>query len=141
MTTTNRNTGIIDIEVLLEFVAKHAHDTIGERHGRSTTLVEELGQVGKMAAKADAYRMSAKGEIPSSTRAAFAMAELSTDEKIAFAKINYRSAAKKVVWLNAMSFNLIGKRFIMRKIDMSDLVDMVDLLDDLHDAMIDCRQF
>ena len=117
---------IFRTESLCNFLYIHAHDIVGkDRNGVSTTLMDEVGEVARMAHRAyvsDGVNYYRSGRC-------FSMAELDEETVKENSKRMYIRAAKKLFFLNSVSKSLTGEYIIARRIDDTSLEQVTALVD------------
>ena len=114
---------VFNTEALKSFLYGHAHDTVGtDRLGHSTTLIEEVGELARMAHRA----YISDGTNYYRSRGAFASVETNQEE---ISKRMYVRAGKKLLFLNSVSKSLTGEAFIRGRRDKDDVYDMMTIVD------------
>ena len=114
---------IINTGAMKDFLYGFAHDVVGrDRNGIETTLIEEVGEVARMAHRA----YVSDGVNYYRSRSAFNRAESNEVEN---SQRMYIRAAKKLLFLNAVSRKLTGNGFIIKRIDIDDLDVVTELVD------------
>ena len=123
---------IISNQNLINFVAEYAYEYIGMSGGEQTTLSDEMAIIAKAVAKADVCRIAVD---PYRPRLAFALAEMTEDEKMAYAENKYRRAAKKILWLNSICRERMCCTFIGKRVNPDSLDDIEELVDAFEAAI------
>ena len=114
---------VFDTETLKSFLYGHAHDTVGtDRVGNPTTLIEEVGELARMAHRA----YISDGTNYYRSRGAFASVETDKEES---SKRMYVRAGKKLLFLNSVSKSLTGETFIKGRRDKDNVNDMMVIVD------------
>lgn len=108
---------LIDFRMLGEFILTYAYTPVGKSFaGKDLTLIEEIGNVGKLEHKAFVQ----SGVNYYHYREAFALAELTDEEKEKKSNRLYKAAASKVLYLNTKARELKGDHFVIGKINKND---------------------
>lgn len=123
---------IINKKNLINFVAEYAYEYIGMSGGEQTMLSDEMAIIAKAVAKADVCRIAVD---PYRPRLAFALAEMTEEERLAYAENKYRRAAKKILWLNSICRDRMCCTFICKRIDPDSLDDIEELVDAFEAAI------
>lgn len=121
--------GMIDVNVLVNFIRLYAFETIGTFKGRKTTLCEEMGGIAEMISHADVCRISVN---PYRTKLAYSIAEYSDREKFEQVRCSYDKACKKILWLNSMCATLMSERFITKHISLENLNEIENIVDEFE---------
>ena len=124
----------LDREALISFVREYAFEVIGynPETEKATTLSDEMAAIAKMVMKADVCRIAVN---PYRAKLAFRLAELSEAEKMRTALLNYKNAARKILWLNTICKGRTKKTFISRKISMDSMEEIEILVDEFEAAI------
>ena len=114
---------VFDTGSLKKFLYEHANDVVGkDRNGQETTLIQEVGEVARMAHRA----YIADGTNYYRSRSAFYSVECDQEER---SERMYIRAGKKLLFLNAVAKNLTGKYFIRQRHDKDCAEDMAVIVD------------
>lgn len=112
---------------LKAFLYEHAHDEVGtdRNTGLATTLIEEVGEVARMAHRA----YISDGTNYYRSRSAFASVEMDDETKAERSDRMYIRAGKKLLFLNSVAKRLTGEYFLAKRFDTSSVKDMQELVD------------
>lgn len=128
------NTGNINQEILVRFIAGYAYSEVGkDRMGNPTTLCEEIAKVAKWISRADVCRLSADPYRQSSL--AFAIAEMTDEERGKCVMRNYTNAFRKILWFNTLSRTYGTGVFITRPVNPGNLDDVQETVDSFETAI------
>ncbi len=123
-----KETNIIANERLLNFVQSCAHSYIGrDLMGEPTTLADEMATISKMVMRADVVRITV--DPYRHWRLAYAIAELTDQEKASQISVNYRHAGQKILWLNSVCRTCCRRPFIIQRVNAADMDELEALVD------------
>ncbi len=116
----------INVGKMCKYLYEHAYEIVGEDgKGYPTTLMNEVGEVARLAHKA--YVASAVNLY--NARKAYEAAELTDEEKERHSERQYNTAAKKICFLNTVAKAMGVDGFLAKKIDRNSPVDRRELVD------------
>lgn len=110
----------IEYPVLLHFLSQEVGHVASEHD--HTLVADEIAIIGKRVLKAAAYDAVKRDSYADNLHRtmAFATAELTEQERISMVNGLYKTAAKKVLWLNTISKARTGQAFVRKLININD---------------------
>jgi hypothetical protein len=114
---------VIDYRALVHFLAQEMDKLASAKD--KTTIADEIGIIGKRTLKAAAYDAVRRDSYADNLhrKLAFSNAELTEAERISMVNGLYKTAAKKIIWLNTISRVRTGQSFLKILVNTNDIKD------------------